>query len=94
MYNAGMSKTAILNCRIDPAVKKRAEAVAKAERTSLSSLVEFLLDQYASRFERHAFADGLRKGDIGPEAFKPYAAQLAESPLVKKLAGSQKAKRK
>ena len=52
MYNAGMrKKTAILNCRIDPKVKERADAAAERDRISLSAAVEILLDRYATQSE-------------------------------------------
>jgi len=39
-------KTAQLNVRIDPEIKAAAEKAAAADRRSLSSLIEKLLDDY------------------------------------------------
>jgi predicted HicB family RNase H-like nuclease len=45
-------KTETLNIRIDPDVKRRAQAAADADRRSLASLIEKLLDDYARGAER------------------------------------------
>lgn len=43
---AQRNKSAILNMRIDPALKEAAERAAAAERRTMTSLVEYLLDAY------------------------------------------------
>jgi predicted HicB family RNase H-like nuclease len=53
-----MLKSATLNIRINPDVKKRAQRAAEGDRRSLASLVEKLLDDYASEFEKR---EGKRK---------------------------------
>lgn len=47
-----MTKSDTLNIRIDPDVKKRAARAAEADRRSLSSLVEMLLENYATEHEK------------------------------------------
>ncbi|WP_234053642.1 MULTISPECIES: toxin-antitoxin system HicB family antitoxin [unclassified Xanthobacter] len=47
-------KTATLNLRIDPDLKARAEAVAAAERRTVTNLIETLLDDYMRRRARTA----------------------------------------
>ena len=52
-----MAKEARLNIRLHADVKKRAEKVAAAEQRSLSWLIEKLLDEYASNFDRRKAAE-------------------------------------
>ena len=52
-----MAKEARLNIRLHADVKKRAEKVAAAEQRSLSWLIEKLLDDYASNFDRRKAAE-------------------------------------
>ena len=43
-----MAKTAALSFRIEPALKKALEALAKADRRSLASYLEILLEQHVA----------------------------------------------
>ena len=46
-----MSKTKILNIRIDPELKKKAKKVAEADGRSLSNWVTHLISREVKRFE-------------------------------------------
>lgn len=49
-----MKKSDYLHIRIDPALKKKAEAAAKRDHRSLAATVEMLLTRYVEDSEREA----------------------------------------
>ena len=57
-YGVKMARdTTTLNLRISTSLKERAQVVAKADHRSLTSLIEKLLDDCATAFERAKAAE-------------------------------------
>ena len=58
-----MSKTKLLNIRIDPELKKKAKKLAEADGRSLSNWVTKLISSTVKEAEAAALQDGSGKGD-------------------------------